>query len=107
MYINDYVCYLLESDKVLNEKRVPYIGWFWRTTWFSTKHISIGKITSDQSVAIKEMNHQNTSEIEELTNKNKKYNILNDLKNWKNDGLNTLKYKLLDEMELGYKNVKK
>jgi hypothetical protein len=70
-------------------------------------NIPIGKITSDQSISIKEMNHQNTSEIEELTNKNKKYNILNDLKNWRNDGLNTLKYKLLDEMELGYKNVKK
>jgi hypothetical protein len=53
------------------------------------------------------MNHQNTSEIEELTNKNKKFNILNDIKNWKNDGINTIKYKILDEMELIYKNVKK
>ena len=72
-------------------------------------NVPIGKITIDinESISIKEMNHQNTSEIEELTNKNKKYNILNDLKNWKNDGLNTLKYKILDEMEVGYKNVKK
>jgi hypothetical protein len=59
------------------------------------------------NIEIKEMNHQNTSEIEELTNKNKKFNILNDIKNWKNDGINTIKYKILDEMELIYKNVKK
>jgi len=59
------------------------------------------------NIEIKEMNHQNTSEIEELTNKNKKFNILNDIKNWKNDGINTIKYKILDELELIYKNVKK
>jgi hypothetical protein len=72
-----------------------------------TNDIAIGKIVTEEPIFITEMDHKNTSEIEELTNKNKKYNILNDLKNWKNDGLNTLKYKLLDEMELGYKNVYK
>jgi len=76
-----------------------------------TNDVAIGKIICDQptekDINIKEMNHQNTSEIEELTNKNKKFNILNDLKNWKNDGLNTLKYKILDETTIGYKNVKK
>jgi hypothetical protein len=72
-----------------------------------TNDIAIGKIVTEEPIFITEMNHKNTSEIEELTNKNKKYNILNDLKNWKNDGLNTLKYKLLDEVTIKYKNVKK
>ena len=69
--------------------------------------IPIYKLKSTQNLEIKEISHVGTSEFEELTNKNKKFNILNDLKYWRNDGLNTVKYKILDEMELGYKNVYK
>ena len=68
-------------------------------------NIPIGKITSESNINIKEMNHQNTSEIEELTNKNKKFNILNDLKYWKNDGINSIKYKILGELIIIYDNV--
>ena len=67
--------------------------------------ISIGKIIADSKIDIKEMNHQNTSDIEELTNKNKKFNILNDLKYWKNDGINNIKFKILDEIIIKYDNV--
>jgi len=68
-------------------------------------NISIGKIIADSNVDIKEMNHQNTSDIEELTNKNKKFNILNDLKYWKNDGINNIKFKILEEIIIKYDNV--
>ena len=70
-------------------------------------NVPIYKLKSSKIIEIKEISHKGTSEFEELTNKNKKFNILNDLKNWKNDGLNTLKYKILDETTIGYKNVKK
>lgn len=68
-------------------------------------NISIGKIITESNVDIKEMNHQNTSDIEELTNKNKKFNILNDLKYWKNDGINSIKFKILEEIIIKYDNV--
>lgn len=68
-------------------------------------NIPIGKIISESNLNIKEMNHQNTSEIEELTNKNKKFNILNDLKYWKTDGINSIKYKILEEIIIKYDNV--
>jgi hypothetical protein len=71
----------------------PYKGTFLPANRLVINNIPIGKITSESNVDIKEMNHQNTSEIEELTNKNKKFNILNDLKYWKNDGINSIKYK--------------
>jgi hypothetical protein len=70
-------------------------------------NIPVYNITSSTSTSptIKEMTHQNTSEIEQLTNKNKKFNILNDLDYWKRDGINSIKYKINDEQILKYKNV--
>ncbi len=49
------------------------------------------------TVEIRELEHQNTSTIQSLFNENKKNNILSDLKNWEKDGLNSLKFKILDE----------
>ena len=74
-----------------------------------TNNISVYNITlsptSSTQLTIKEMTHQPTSEIEQLTNKNKKFNILNDLNNWKKDGINSIKYKINNEQILKYKNV--
>jgi len=56
---------------------------------------------------ISEMKHKHTSDIQELTNKKKRFNILNDLKNWKKDGINSIKYKINNESTIVYNNVKK
>jgi hypothetical protein len=64
-------------------------------------------LSSTQNISIKEITHQQTSNIEQLTNKNKKINILNDLNNWKKDGLNTIKYKINNIRKLKYNNINK
>jgi hypothetical protein len=64
-------------------------------------------VLDNNSIEIKEMKHVETSKISNLVNNNKKQNILNDLKLWKNDGLNNLKYKINNEEKIKYDNVVK
>jgi len=51
---------------------------------------------------IKELKHIDTSEIKQLTNLKKKENTLKDLKNWKNNGMNNLNYKILKKNKFIY-----
>jgi len=62
-------------------------------------------LSSTQNISIKEIAHQQTSNIEQLVNKHKKYNIINDLYNWKKDGLNSIKYKINNVQKLKYNNI--
>jgi hypothetical protein len=64
-------------------------------------------VLNGDNIEIKEMKHLSTSEIPNLVNPNKKQNILHDLKHWKNDGLNSLKYKINNEEKIKYDNVNK
>jgi len=56
-----------------------------------------------KDVEIYEEEHEPSKSI----NKNKQQNILNDLKNWKKDGINNLSYKVIDVIELKYYNTYK
>lgn len=70
-------------------------------------NISIYVLPNNNNFTITEMTHDKTQNIDELVNKNKRHNILNDLKYWKSDGLNHLKYKINYEIKMSYDNVKK
>ena len=46
------------------------------------------------------MKHEETSKKESRTNLNKKQNILQDLKGWRKDGLNSICFKILEVEEI-------
>lgn len=68
------------------------------------KDFPVMYIDTNKNIEIKGMEHPQSKE----DNKEKKENILRDLKNWKNDGLNNLDkcYSLISEKKLKYDNVK-
>ncbi len=55
----------------------------------------VDKIELPSTGCINELKHIDTSELKQLTNLKKKENILNDLNNWNNNGMNNLNYKIL------------
>ena len=61
-------------------------------------------INTDKDIKIKGMEHPQSKE----DNNEKKENILRDLKNWENDGLNTIDkcYSLISEKKMKYDNVR-
>jgi hypothetical protein len=65
------------------------------------------KFKSNKNITIFEMKHVQTSTISDLTNEQRKQNILNDFKNWQNDGLNNVKFNIDKKMKSKYYNVKK
>jgi len=71
------------------------------------QNISIHVLPKNNDLIITEMKHDKTQNIDELVNKNKRNNILNDLKYWKSDGLSHLKYNINYEIKMSYDNVKK
>lgn len=70
-------------------------------------NISIYTLPKNNNLTITEMKHDKSQNIDELVNKNKRHNLINDLKYWKNDGLSHLKYKINYEIKMSYDNVKK
>ena len=70
-------------------------------------NIAIYVLPKNNNLTITEMKHDRTQDINVLVNNNKRHNILSDLKNWKNDGLNHLKYKINNDTIMTYNNVKK
>jgi len=69
--------------------------------------IPIYVLPKNNQLIITEMKHDRTQDINILVNNNKRLNILNDLKYWKNDGLNHLNYEINNETIMTYNNVKK
>lgn len=62
----------------------------------------VNKICCPQSGCIKELEHVDTKTLKNSVNLEKWENILNDLKNWKQNGVSNLKYKLLKKKDCIY-----
>ena len=89
----------------------PINSWGWSSEDDSlynrlvTNHIPVYYPETNEKIEIKEISHVPTSDIKELTNTNKKYNILSDLKNWRSNGLRQVKYTINDKSSINYENV--
>ena len=89
----------------------PINSWGWSSEDDSlynrlvTNHIPVYYPETNEKIEIKEISHIPTSDIKELTNTNKKYNILSDLKNWRSNGLKQVKYTINDKSSINYENV--
>jgi hypothetical protein len=69
--------------------------------------ISVLAPFSEKRIEIKEIYHMKTDSKKEYTNLQKKENVLEDIKFWKKNGLNSLCYEILKEENVKYKNVLK
>jgi len=91
-YPNNFFGWGGEDDAVFNRLKI--------------NNIQIYNLISLDNIVINEIKHEQTSEIVELVNTQKKYNVTNDKKEWKNNGLSNLKYKIIKTTDTHYNNIK-
>lgn len=108
----NFVGGIISFDKSTYEKINGYPNTFWgwggeddalgnRLVATNTELI----LPLSDSYQIVEMKHTSVADNKTYTNINKKENILRDLKNWKNDGINSINYDIVKIQNLSYDNV--